>query len=52
MEKDFKDGFKADNAEDVMLDLQEVIEIHDRNSLNLARSGGLQFLINFCLSHP
>ena len=41
MEQDYNQGFKADNTEDMLLDLQEVVEVHERNSSNLARSGGL-----------
>jgi hypothetical protein len=32
--------------------LQELIEIHERNSTNLALCGGLKSVIEFILNHP
>lgn len=32
-------------------DLQELIEVHERNSLNLAKSGGLGSLLKLVLCH-
>ena len=38
--------------EDKLEELQNVIEIHERNSLNLARLGGIALLLNICMNHP
>jgi len=52
MHKDIESGFKMEDAESKMEDLEEIIEIHERNSTNLARSGGLASLITYQLKHP
>lgn len=46
-------GAKQGNALYDMLDrLDELIDIHERNSLNMAICGGLQSLLKYCISHP
>ena len=45
------DALKAD-IDSQLEDLQDIIEIHERNSTNLARCGGLASLITFQLKHP
>lgn len=47
MIKDIESGFTMEGAQTIMEDLEEIIEIHERNSTNLARSGGLASLINY-----
>ena len=54
-EKDF-DGSKGALTGEVLYDrldeLMTLIELHERNSLNMALCGGLQSLITFVLKHP
>ena len=59
MAEEIKNDFKADkgakegDALYEMLDkLDELIDIHERNSLNMAICGGLQSLLTYCLTHP
>ena len=47
MIKDIESGFTEKDAQTKMEDLEEIIEIHERNSTNLARSGGLASLITY-----
>lgn len=48
MKKDVEGGFKIlsnEKAYEILLDLEEIIEIHERNALNLSVMGGLHNLI-------
>ena len=37
---------------DMLEELQELIEIHERNSTNLSLCGGLHSLLQYMLKHP
>jgi superfamily I DNA/RNA helicase len=46
-------GAKTGDALHDMLDeLQSLIELHERNSLNLALTGGLESLTKYLFKHP
>ena len=45
MAEDIEKGFADEGLEDKLYELEDVIQIHDRNSTNLARCGGLASLI-------
>lgn len=47
MAADIANGFVMQDVEAKLEDLEEIIEIHERNSTNLAHSGGLASLITF-----
>lgn len=47
-----EDCLKGDVLYDRLDELMSLIELHERNSLNMALCGGLQSLITFILKHP
>jgi len=60
LDEDLKSGFTKISEEgsdysktvDLVDQLQEVCEMHERSNLNLALSGGLNFILQFILKHP
>lgn len=52
MREDVEAGFKSEEMEQKLELLESLIEIHERNALNLARCGGVAILLNICLNHP
>lgn len=65
LKKDLDSGFKTlvphqSSGENVNFDpvldrldeLSELVELHERNNMNLALCGGLQSVIEFILKHP
>jgi len=52
MKKDIEEGFKSTDMVDKMDQVQELIELHERNNLNLALMGGLQSVMEYMQKHP
>ena len=51
LKKDSDNGFK-NNPIELFEELQELIELHERSSLNLALCGGLETVLKYVLLHP
>jgi len=47
-----KGSKSGDELYNMLDDLQNLIELHERNSLNLAITGGLKSLMSYIFSHP
>ena len=52
LKKDVENGFKNVGVVDLLEECQELIEIHERNCLNLCLLGGLESLMKYITSHP
>lgn len=52
MKKDIENGFKEPGMLDKLDQVQELIELHERNNLNLAVMGGLDSLMKYMEQHP
>ena len=52
MKKDIEQGFKDPGMLDKLDQVQELIEIHERNNLNLAIMGGLESVMKYMEHHP
>lgn len=50
VESEYKTEY--DKTCELLEEFQDIIEIHERNSLNLAMCGGLEDLLNYMLKHP
>lgn len=50
--QNFNHIFTSSEMEQKLELLESLIEIHERNALNLARCGGVAILLNICLNHP
>lgn len=47
MKQDIDDGFKDPDMLDKLDQVQELIELHERNNLNLAIMGGLECVMKY-----
>lgn len=52
MKKDIDEGFKHQGMVDVLDQVSELVEIHERNNYNLAMMGGLHSTLEIILKHP
>jgi len=52
MKKDIEEGFTDPDMVDKLDQVQEMIELHERNNLNLAIMGGLQSVMEYMQKHP
>lgn len=52
MREDIAAGFKQPDMVDKMDEVQELIELHERNNLNLAVMGGLESVMKYIEKHP
>jgi len=52
MKEDIEAGFKAEDMVDKMDQVQELVELHERNNLNLALMGGLESVMCYMQKHP
>ena len=52
MKQDIDDGFKDPDMLDKLDQVQELIELHERNNLNLAIMGGLECVMKYMQQHP
>ena len=52
MKEDIEAGSKQPDMVDKMDEVQELIELHERNNLNLAVMGGLDSVMKYIEKHP
>jgi len=52
MKKDIDEGFKEEGMVDILDQVCELVEIHERNNYNLAVMGGFQSCIEYIQKHP
>jgi len=52
IKKDIDEGFKHEGMVDVLDQISELVEMHERNNYNLAMMGGLHSTLEIILRYP